>query len=169
MATSKYREADDKGRDIFIDYCKRQNWCTFKKASKDDYAHWDVSYLSGDTMVIGEIKVREYESTDYNGWFLEVFKYNELKHLQSKMKEKNKDVQIHYINIYTNQEIIIWDLDKTLLNKNTLNLPKTTMEDNGEKIKQIYTVYKAEAVVNEPINKVHKIDNNVESDDDLPF
>ena len=102
--------ADEHGRELFKHYCTNQKWCKVIKESKDEYAHWDISYWSGGTMIIGEIKVRNYNSNSFVDWDYEQKKHIELTAMLNRMKQvhPNKKIEIQYINIYKDEAIRIW-------------------------------------------------------------
>jgi hypothetical protein len=126
---NEYRKKDEKGRDIFKTFCSNQQWCTFKKNSKDDYAKWDNAYLSGDTKMVGEIKYRtEYNSTSFGDWILEVDKLESLQKLQRKMQAKGVKTTITYINHFKDGKTLIWDL--TDLDISQLEIKKLWLQKN---------------------------------------
>ncbi len=128
---NKYQEMDDKGRLKFQGFCIAQPWCTFNRKSKDEMAHWDVSYFSGTTRIIGEIKDRRCTSNAYETLLLQVNKLQELQKLQ----KAQPDSRIHYINFFTDNEIEIidiTDIDITITNVEEVLLPKTFVEDTDE-------------------------------------
>jgi hypothetical protein len=103
--------ADEHGRELFKEYANNQNWYKYIKESKDEYAAWDISYWSGGTMIIGEIKVREsYNSNSFVEWDYEVKKHTALVELKDKMQLKypKKIIEIQYINIFKDEAIKIW-------------------------------------------------------------
>jgi hypothetical protein len=130
MSTNKmYRELDDLGRAYFQGYCNGQSWCKFERKSKDDYSKWDVSYKIEDTLVIGEIKRRNYDSTDFDTWVLELDKLRGLQTIKDECikhrKNIYKKVALHYINIYNDNTIVIWDI--TNLDENKVGVFKADM------------------------------------------
>jgi len=132
---TKFQEMDDVGRNKFQGWCMATKWCKFARKSKDEYAHWDVSYYSGDTtIIIGEIKDRRETSTTYDDWLLEVDKFNELQKIKEKTRLRNPNaiVKIHYINFYVD-EMMIWDITNLEIKKEDIikvNLPETTADGN---------------------------------------
>ena len=95
---------DQKGRDIFKSFCAAQPWCTINREAKKKYSSWDVSYYSGDTKIIGEIKVRYYNHDSFDTWIMET------KKLEALQSIKTKDTLINYINIFNDDKILIWDI-----------------------------------------------------------
>lgn len=135
---NKFRQADEDGRKIFKTYCETQPWCKFHRESKDDYAHWDVSYFSGSTKIIGEIKKRNYDSTTYCNWDYEQQKHDNL--LEVYHKVNDEDSQIQYINIYADDVIRIWTTTDTHIEQQpiTKNRNKTFLGYNEKVPKAIY-------------------------------
>lgn len=102
---------EDIGRKKFQTYCNQQEWCKINKFAKILYTKWDVSYFSGETYVIAEIKNREYNSTSFDDWFMEVKKHQSLLNIKNKVEsEKGIEVKIHYINHFPDGETFIWDV-----------------------------------------------------------
>lgn len=146
---SKFSKQDEIGREKFISICKREKWCKFNKKSPNEYDVWDVSYMSGGTRIIGEIKDRDISSQQYDELFLEFEKFNNLKLLRDKLIEKditNEKIRIQYINFFNDGITIIWDItnidnyvireikmqksefgDRTQINKKTILLPTNKM------------------------------------------
>jgi hypothetical protein len=130
---SQFSKDDAKGREVFDAFCKQEKeWCKVNKFAKDDYSHWDVSFYSGKTANIGEIKLRKYKSNDYGTWYLQVDKYDALVQLQSELKAKGKDTRIAYINIFQDNITQIWvldNIDMSKLEKKMIQLQKNDYED----------------------------------------
>lgn len=116
MNENEYQIKDEKGRGIFKEMCHQQQWCKHIKDSVDPFAHWDLSYTSGSTKMIGEIKYRNYDSTTFPDWMLEVEKLVYLKDLQALMLSKGKQTTITYINHFRDEKTFIWNLDGLNLN-----------------------------------------------------
>jgi hypothetical protein len=170
LVMDKFEQQDSKGRERFKTFCKRKQWCKHHKDATEQYSHWDTSYFSGTTMVIGEVKERNYESSTYSDWYGEVYKYNELMKIKDKLAAKGKNVRVHYINIFTNDDIIIWDITDITLEGFKMELAKTTLEDNGTTNKAMYRLWKAQAVIWEPIRLKPLPEIEDENyDNDLPF
>ena len=163
-----YEKQDEIGRERFKTFCKRKQWCKHHKDATEQFSHWDTSYYSGTTMVIGEVKERTYESSAFSDWYMETFKYNELMKIRDKYKAKGMDVRIHYINLFTNDDIIIWDISQMTLNQVRRTLGATTLEDNGTRDKMMYQLWKAEATVWEPIT-IKPLSEEGEEENELPF
>lgn len=138
---NKYQQADEDGRKIFREYCATESWCKVIRESKDEYAHWDVSFYSGSTKIIGEIKKRDYDSNDFSFWDYEKDKHDNLLKVYKKCNEVD-DVEIQYINIYNNDVIRIW----TTTNTHNEQVPvekmrnKSKMENKGDVPKLIYNL-----------------------------
>lgn len=86
---------------------------------------------------VGEIKERKYPLSNPNNkvtyWMLQLDKLEELK--------KNKEHRPLYINIFSNNIILVWDLNKldfSNMEKKKMELKKTTLEDTGTKIKHYF-------------------------------
>jgi len=148
-----YEKQDNKGREIFKGYCKSKGWCKHHKDSTQQFSHWDTSYFSANTytkesvMVIAEIKERNYSSQDYTDWYGEVYKYNELMKIKDKQKSQGKDVRIHYINLFNDNVVLIWDITDITLEGFKMNLAKTTLENNGTREKQMYRLWKCQSII----------------------
>jgi hypothetical protein len=130
-----YVKDDEKGRIIFDAFCKQETWCKVNKYAKNDYSKWDVSYYSGNTAMLGEIKKRKYESTAYGTWFLQEDKYIALTNTQTKLKQNGKDVKLTYINFFTDNITQVWELDKidmTKLEKKNVLLQVNDYDDVKE-------------------------------------
>jgi len=140
QTTTKYQEMDDDGRLKFQGFCIGNPWCKFERKSKDEYSPWDVSYYSGNTLCIGEIKDRKETYDRYEDWMLEIKKLISLKEVRTKTLARNPNINvvIHYINITEDDEIMIWDITN-LTEESSLSmlLPTTTAEDNGTKEKDV--------------------------------
>lgn len=86
---------------------------------------------------VGEIKERKYPLSNPNNkvtyWMLQLDKLEELK--------KNKEHRPLYINIFSNNIILVWDLNKldfSKIEKKKMELKKTTLEDTGTKVKHYF-------------------------------
>lgn len=86
---------------------------------------------------VGEIKERKYPLSNPDNkvtyWMLQFDKLEELK--------KNKEHRPLYINIFSNNIILVWDLNKldfSKIEKKEMELNKTTLENTGKKIKIYY-------------------------------
>lgn len=101
-----FQNDDEKGRKIFKEFCQQQIWCKVHKTSKDKFAKWDLSFFSGRTQMIGEIKVRDYNSRDFDNWYLEADKLDALR----KLNEVIPNSRITYINHFKDNITYIWDL-----------------------------------------------------------
>jgi len=148
--TNKFDESELQGRNKFNTFCNRQPWCKVEKFNDDKYGSWDVAYYSGDTKILGEIKDRNYSSEDFGGWYMEVDKLTRLQNISS----KRSDLNVTYINTYINEDIIIWDVtDIKPTNTFLKELDRTTVEDNGTRIKEVFTLYKCDSIVWSHINE----------------
>jgi hypothetical protein len=135
--------ADEYGRELFKSYCTQQKqWCKVIKESKDEHSPWDISYFSGSTIIIGEIKVRNYKSNAFSDWDYEEKKHIGLKEVYKKMVKKypNKKIEIQYINIFEDQAVRIWTTTniETLQKPETKLRPSTTVGQTFQKTKSIY-------------------------------
>lgn len=171
---NKFTSKDEEGRVKFQQYCSTTTWCKYNKASKDEYAAWDVSYTSGATQVIGEIKLRDYASDAFDGWFMEEKKLKALhavrEAVKSKYKHSTTTPSIHYINIFTDDKIIIWDVTNLDAVVETHNLQQTTMGNQQEVSKAIITLPTATAVIRESLTPPPIGNPNANPEDDgLPF
>lgn len=170
---NKFTNKDEEGRAIFQQYCNTKSWCKYTKASKDEYASWDVAYVSGTTNVIGEIKIREYASDSFEGWFLEQKKLDALQVVREAVNSKQKHsnpTAIQYINIFNDGQIMIWDITNLESTSDTINLQQTTMGNKVEVAKEVITLPTYEASVRELIQPIEIGNPNANPEDDvLPF
>lgn len=141
---SKFEKQEIKGRERFISYCKAQAWCKFNKASKNPYSAWDVSFYSGETKMIGEIKNRYYKSDDFEDWYLQSNKLDSLNKIKEKYGKMGEKVNIIYINHFTDNETVMWDIT---------NLINPEIEDV-----RLNPTYGDNERVNKEIIKLKKID-----------
>lgn len=86
---------------------------------------------------VAEIKERKYPLSNPDNkvtyWMLQLDKLEELK--------KNKEHRPLYINIFSNNIILVWDLNKldfSKIDKKEMELKKTTLEDTGTKVKHYF-------------------------------
>lgn len=166
--------ADQHGRELFKHYCNNQKWCKVIKESKDEYAHWDISYTSGSTLIIGEIKVRNYNSDAFNDWDYEQKKHIELTAMLNKMKQAHptKKIEIQYINIYKDEAIRIWTTTNihNQQQPTTKILPATTL---GQPMKVSKAIYKCNLDIESDRGLLNSLVFNVrqhnDKDDILPF
>lgn len=92
-----------------------------------------------------EAKDREYNSSKYNDWFLELHKKNEL------LKKYGYGYTPLYLNTFPDNKIIIWDLSKIDWDKIKIEkkyLPVTTVENRGNVLKDVYLLPQDIAVYN---------------------
>lgn len=164
-----YEQQDNNGREIFKSFCKVKHWCKHHKDATEQYSHWDTSYYSGKTMVVAEIKERNYDSSAFSDWYGEIYKYNQLMLIKDKYKAKGMDVKIHYINLFNDNQVIIWDLDLISPESFEMNLPKHTLEDNGNVNKKMYRLWKAQSILWEKIIDYAEPYGDEDDEDDLGF
>ena len=144
---SKYQLNEERGRFFFSGWLNANTDTKLIDFNKDEFGHWDVAFISGGTKIIGEIKYRiNYESYDFDEWYLEELKYNNLQ----KIERTRGDIKIVYINIFRDMEMCIWDLSKDILsnkNKITQSLNKSSMEEyKGTKEKTLYKLHYEESL-----------------------
>lgn len=148
---TKFQEMDDIGRNKFQGWCMGAKWCKFSRKSKDEFSHWDVSYYSGTTIIIGEIKDRNYKSDAYEDWILQKKKLDELKIIRETviLRNPNKTVEIHYINFFEDNEMMIWDITN-LVDPEVIQsqLPKTYCEDTSKVDKDTIYLLTTETIIN---------------------
>jgi hypothetical protein len=172
---SEFKTKDEEGREIFKEYCANQSWCKFIKESKDEYATWDVSYMSGSTHIIGEIKMRNFESKAFDTWFLERKKLDALHVVREAVITKKKDVKapsIQYINLFNDEVIRIWDITNLEMESKVIDLQATTFGDQSIKQKDTIGLPIETAVLKDGLY-LHRLFKDVEIDDEdddmLPF
>jgi hypothetical protein len=73
-----------------------------------------------------ECKDRTYKSDDYDTWMLEWHKYNDL------MKYEENGYKPIYINTFSDNKYLVWDVSKTPIIRKSYTTNKTTVEDNGK-------------------------------------
>lgn len=172
---TQFQTADNKGREIFKTFCKEQPTFTFHKEAKKEFAKWDVSYYVKNQSYIGEIKVRDYNSTDFAEWYIQGDKLEALQDLQKKHPES----RVSYINIFKNNITMIWDVTDLDLLTTPFSMQKLQKNDytDEEVFKKVYHLhhmnadkYETEEVksIFAPIEALKaKYQNNEE--DNLPF
>ena len=172
---TKFQQKDNEGRLIFQQYCNNNtSWCKYNKSAKDEFSSWDVSYTSGGTQVIGEIKMRNFASNTFNGWFLEDKKLKDLKVVRDEVINKQNDSTststptIQYINIFNDGNIIIWDITNIDSVTTTMSLKRTTMGNQFDIDKAIITLPTSDAMLCELYERI-PIGNLNDDDDGLPF
>lgn len=145
----KYEEKDNAGRKIFQSFCNQESWCKYIKASDKKYSKWDVAYTSGNTHnVIGEIKYRtNYSSDSFSTFMLEVDKLKALQEIRNKAKEKGKEVNVHYIQIFNDNFTYLWDVSNIDLKNYEIKfqlLPKNNFDDTLV-YKQVIYLHRSDA------------------------
>lgn len=141
----KFEMADNKGRNLFSAFCESQTWCKIKKfaKAKDPY---DVSYTSGDTKIIGEIKFRNFPSTAFPDWLMQQHKIKDITVLKNKVDTKypnDKNCRIQFIIFYTDGIVQIWDItdiEKEQTPVDTI-VTKTTFGDTSKVHRQQFLLY----------------------------
>ena len=132
---TKFSKDDEKGRLIFDSFCTQETWCKVNKFAKNDYSKWDVSFYSGTTSIIGEIKKRKYESTTYGEWYMQIDKYVALSNTQQKLRQDGKETKIAYINHFTDNITQVWvldNIDMSKIEKKTILLQTNDYDDKLE-------------------------------------
>jgi len=134
MAT-QYQKDDEKGREIFKAFTLENPEFKFIKEAKKENSPWDVSYTHKKENFIGEIKVRYYQSTTYD-WFLQMDKLKKLKELQAKIPGS----RISYINFFTDNITLIWNLDEIDFSKIETGIRELPENDYSDKkvLKPVY-------------------------------
>lgn len=143
MTTTNYQTDDQKGREIFKTLCQQQPTFKFNKEARKEFAKWDVSYFIKNKSYIGEIKVRDYNSTDFNDWYIQADKVEALQQLQ----KQHPTTRATYINIFKNNITMIWDVtDLDLINTpfSMQNLQKNDYT-NEVLLKKVYHLHHADA------------------------
>ena len=153
---NEFKNKDEEGREVFKGFCQHTKWCKYIKGSQDEFASWDVAYMSGTTNVIGEIKMRSYESQDYcDGWYLEKKKLAELHKIRNKVIASGKPAPvIHYINLYPNNRIIIWDITDLDAVTTIHNIVATTFGSTHKIEKEMYSLPNFASVFNDNITQL---------------
>lgn len=73
-----------------------------------------------------ECKDRTYKSDDYDTWMLEWQKYLDL------MKYEENGYRPIYINTFSDNKYLVWDVSKTPIIRKSYTTNKTTVEDSGK-------------------------------------
>ncbi len=133
-----YEELDTEGKIFFKGFCAASPWCKFERISKPE-SRWDISYLyCQDVLAIGEIKIRNYESTAFEDWIIEEEKVIALKEILAKTKKNtDKEIQIHYINIFNDNNVAIWDITNLVQVYRPETHKANNCGDQHERIKQV--------------------------------
>ena len=79
-----------------------------------------------------ECKDRTYKSTDYDTWMLEWMKYNDL------MKYQEMGYKPIYINTFSDNKYLVWNVNKTPIIRKTYTTNKTTVEASDKVTKVRY-------------------------------
>lgn len=143
MTTIQFQQDDKKGREIFKTFCKEQPTFTFHKEAKKEFAKWDVSYYIKKQSYIGEIKVRDYNSTEFNEWYIQGDKLEALQDLQ----KKHPTTRVTYINIFKNNITMIWDVTDLDLINTPFSMQKLQKNDytTEQVLKKVYHLHHADA------------------------
>jgi hypothetical protein len=141
--TTQFQQDDKKGRDIFKTFCQEQPTFTFYREAKKEFSKWDVSYKIKNQSYIGEIKVRDYDSTDFNEWFIQGDKLEALQELQ----KQHPTTRVTYINIFKDNITAIWDVTEVDLIKTPFSMQKLQKNDytTEEVLKKVYHLHHADA------------------------
>lgn len=73
-----------------------------------------------------ECKDRTYKADDYDTWMLEWMKYNDL------MKYEEQGYKPIYINTFSDNKYLVWNVSKTPIVRKSYTTDKTTVENNGK-------------------------------------
>ena len=108
------------------------------KSSESNYTCYDLSYLLNGEICVAEIKVRDYKHDAFNTWILEKEKYDMLRDLTSVFKLAGRNLTVHYINIFTDGVILVWDITEVNIPSETKELIKTSSDVfNGVRDKKV--------------------------------
>lgn len=146
-----FQDYETKGRTIVSAFTITQPQIIIITFADKKYCRYDMAYLSGGTVVLVEIKFREYPSTR-DAWYLQQSKYNDLQAIKKKFDSKTspneKKYAIHYINVFTDGVIQFWDITD-LSNKETVStfVGKTTCGDTTKVDKMQYELYNNETIL----------------------
>lgn len=163
-----YQNDDQKGRDIFKKFCEQQADFKYYKSSKGLYSKWDVSYVSKGLKFIGEIKVRNYESTTFGDWFIQADKLEGLMEIQKQIPGS----KISYINIFKDNITYIWnldDIDFSKIKEGVLQLQKNDYTTETEWKKVYYLPNSIALKFETDLTKSIFKDVIEEDNEDLPF
>ncbi len=174
---TQYQKDDQKGRELFKAFALENPQFKFKKESKNEYSHWDVSYTNKQENYIGEIKIRKYNSTAFGDWYLQKDKYDNLRMLQLKVPGS----KISYINFFDDNITMVWNLDEIDFSKIETGMRELQQNDYSEKtvLKPVYLLphslaekFETEEAksIFKPIEDLKaKYQMNEDEEDNLPF
>jgi len=172
---TQFQQDDKKGREIFKAFALENPEFKFKKESKNEYSTWDVSYTRKKENYIGEIKIRKYNSTAFNDWYLQTDKYDKLRKLQSQIPGS----KLSYINFFDDNMTFVWNLDE--IDFSTIQIAMRELQENDydetTKLKPVYLLpyHLAERFETEEAKSIfkplmeHKAKMEEEDEDWLPF
>jgi len=171
---NKFEQLDNEGRIIFQEYCEAQPWCKFIKTSKPNDV-WDVSYFSGGTMIIGEIKKRGFTSDKFTDWMIHQHKIDSIETVRQKVIAKYQDIDTkiasQFINLYTDDVVRIWDITDYQGVGVELLVDDTFVNTKSQKIKTTLFLKNSESLLTDHLDwdKFVGIPINNETDQSLPF
>lgn len=130
-------KSEEKGREIATSFLKSVGAKNIE-VSDSPYSCFDLSYTRKGRIHIAEIKTREYAHDDYPKWILEKEKYDMLQDVVNVLKKAGLDPVVHYINIFKDGKIFIWDITNLEhLQSRIRNLAKVSGQDNGTRDKKV--------------------------------
>ena len=129
---TKFEQAEQLAKNTFKGFCEQQKWCKVKRFTQGKYDPYDVVYTTNNNTTIGEIKLRKYNVSDFNEWFLEKDKYDRIIEIANNSR---KYVKATYINHFQDNVTAIWDLSKIDVAK--LELRKMLLQENDYSQKKV--------------------------------
>jgi len=104
-----------------------------KMSVVNGYSKWDAVINSGGTRMLLEIKVRDWNSWEQDGWFLEEDKFVALDTIQDSQYEKNGIyMKKYYVNIFKDG-VAMFDLDEITPDFTPRMSKKSVMAQDGER------------------------------------
>lgn len=140
--------AEMKGRNNFSTVCQQEKWCRVNRFATKRGSKWDVSFMSGTTQVIGEVKQRRYDSDTFNDWYFQADKWEALNKLaKANTVKTGKETKIAYINAYNNNIMNIWLFDIDQLNETPTLYREMQTNDwsNQSQMKSVYGLHRVNA------------------------
>lgn len=140
--TDEFVNYDEKGKDIVEGWCKIQIDCiTLKRSKIDSKASWDILIQLNGEKLLTEIKMRKFNHTYYDEWFIQDDKYKKVTELADKYNYKPV-----YCNIFTDEQMLLWNME-IIKNKEIQihQMNKTKMGDDTKINKNIYGLKNNEA------------------------
>ena len=120
------------GRDIYRKFITQFDGVKNYYETPNKYDVYDAGYTYNEQDYIIEIKYRNYKHNHFSTWLLEQEKSKALFNIA-------EGKSIHYVNIFTDGTLLIWNLRKLpILEAKSEMHVKTTAEESVKKQKEVY-------------------------------